>query len=569
MDSKKIINECEKNNINCKIWHNVDNANFIYPENNFFQFYGKSNIGIAFTGGGLRSCCLAIGFLRGFHYINIIKDIKYISSNSGSSWLLGIMSYMNQDINLGDFLGEYISPGNLTIQKLKETNDKCVTSVFHDAKQKNNIIKNNKIKINKYDMYNSWCETISEHILKKYGLDDINMLPTIQNHDKESIIPYVYKSLRKDLPFPIINGSIFIEDSVDISPIEFTPLYYGIPKKIIINENKIIGSYYIEPIGFTSVNDNKEAIKLTEFINNKKNNQQINNKKNNQQINNKKNYKDKMQKNDKMTNNSIDINILKPNHVISISKQISISSSSLPTEIKKKINNYINSETELPFLNYYDPSGYFNDDVKLCDGGFVDNSGFFALLRRNVAKIIFCGISMFNSTSISSNINDSNIAYNFASLFGVATKNNKKCIDINKKNKVFCDKSWDDLILNAKIKYDEKLPMIIYMKLNVEKNEFAGINGNYVASVIFILNYKNNWMDKIPKIINKYINDYKLNICDKLLSCIKIKSTKFEKFPYVSNDVINYDIELVNAMAHISSYDIIENEKDIKNFLML
>ena len=69
--------------IEYKIWKNINNPDFIYPENNYQQF-NNNNIGICLSGGGLRACCFSYGIMRSLYELDLIKNIKYISGNSGS-----------------------------------------------------------------------------------------------------------------------------------------------------------------------------------------------------------------------------------------------------------------------------------------------------------------------------------------------------------------------------------------------------------------------------------------------------------------------------------------------------
>jgi hypothetical protein len=67
-------------NISCSVWY-TDSPNFTYPELTNAQFSSKKDIGIALPGGGLRACVYSLGVLRGLQHLDILKDIKYITSD--------------------------------------------------------------------------------------------------------------------------------------------------------------------------------------------------------------------------------------------------------------------------------------------------------------------------------------------------------------------------------------------------------------------------------------------------------------------------------------------------------
>ena len=342
------------------------------------------------------------------------------------------------------------------------------------------------------------------------------------------------------MPFPIINATMYINNNVLALPIEFTPLYYGISSSIEFDNLKI-GSFYIEPIGFTSINSLREANIMTNYINTFDHN----------------------------VNDYIEIDVQEPTHIISISKQMGISSNAIAEICELKINDNQNKKLDFPILNYYDPSGYFNNQTRLCDGGLIDNTGIIALIKRQVKNIIFCGSCPYVSNIISCNIDESNIASNFAGLFGVAESSRDIYINTNKYNKIFDSDKWDELIMIAKEKYEKNLPMMIYMKLNVLSNEYIGIKGGYEISIIFCQNYKNDWMEKISPELKKYINNDTMYFFDKILSYLSLYPMKFNNFPNIPVEILNYDIELVNAMIHIASYNIVNDKEKIKEFFNL
>ena len=378
--------------------------------------------------------------------------------------------------------------------------------------------------------------------MQKYGLNNLNLLPCVndKNTKIDNNLSFKYKSLRNDVPFPIINATMYINNNVLALPIEFTPLYYGISSSIEFDNLKI-GSFYIEPIGFTSINSLREANIMTNYINTFDHN----------------------------VNDYIEIDVQEPTHIISISKQMGISSNAIAEICELKINDNQNKKLDFPILNYYDPSGYFNNQTRLCDGGLIDNTGIIALIKRQVKNIIFCGSCPYVSNIISCNIDESNIASNFAGLFGVAESSRDIYINTNKYNKIFDSDKWDELIMIAKEKYEKNLPMMIYMKLNVLSNEYIGIKGGYEISIIFCQNYKNDWMEKISPELKKYINNDTIYFFDKILSYLSLYPMKFNNFPNIPVEILNYDIELVNAMIHIASYNIVNDKEKIKEFFNL
>ena len=106
--------------VKARVWTGVGSAGFIFPEQRLSEAEGgvkllqeKKDFGICLSGGGFRATTLALGWIRILHKEGIIKQARYLSSNSGGSWFNTAFSY--QEIYpLELFLGDYIAPMDLT-----------------------------------------------------------------------------------------------------------------------------------------------------------------------------------------------------------------------------------------------------------------------------------------------------------------------------------------------------------------------------------------------------------------------------------------------------------------------
>lgn len=548
-----------KKKIRYKMWLNIDNDEFIHPENFENTIENKEDIGLALPGGGMRACSTSLGFLRGLHKLNILNRIKYISSVSGSSWVVGPMSYMDEKIfNLDDFFGEYVPPNDLTIEKLSKIDDNNFSSLLPNNNFYIDGIENfifDKFESDKYNGKNFWSDTIRSAFFTKYKLDNYNSVPKMKSEDKNQDVKSY--DLRNDVPYPIINGTAFLDTKTDCMPIEFTPLYYGLPGKLMVDNDIIIGNSYIEPIGFTSVKDNDTANRLSHKLSKIK------------------------------TKNIINIPTTIPDNKISLLESVSISSSSIAASTSYSLSDKMYKFLDFTISNYYNPPNFFTDKLRLCDGSLYNNSGIPALVRRNVKKIIFCCSNNMTITNYS-NISKSVLGVNLAGLFGVATSENNLYNGIsieqfNKHSQIFESKKWDELCNKIKTQYDinrnldsvnkitNKSSMIVTIDLNVLPNELAGVKGNYQTSLMVIIFTKDVWVDELPKetqdLINN-VNDVSLeSISDKIASA-SIGEENFENYEFINTNTTNYSKKLVNALTQNASHIIINNENKIRPFLL-
>jgi len=501
IQTKQTIQTSRTNNIKnkeCHVWY-LDSENFQYPEFNYDQFSNKKDIGIALPGGGLRACIYSFGVLRGLQHLGILQETKYITSVSGSAWLTSVYSY--QDITSNDiFLGEYIEPENLTLEKLSNIqNPDEFTSVLYCALPWLNFLKQLIFyllyrPIDK-SMNDLWTQTLGSLLYEKYKLNDFTLMPCISETYNINT-----KKLRDDVPFPIIIGHV--DNDISKTFIEFTPLYYGMP----IKNNNINGSgLYIEPCGMLSITQNILDNKQSTF------------------------------------------NITTNNNVISIMKTACISSNIihiglLYLGLSLKIIDYIGF-TSINFLN---------QKLHMMDGAMLDeHTGITTLIKRRVKNIIFvCPIVTMCSII---NTNEQIIRNN--TMLQIY-------FDQNSINYIF-DKKQYKILLDKMIELDNNnKPIVVQMKMNIVSNNIYGIvhDDDYNPTITFIHPSKNDWLDKINITCKNYINNNQQNNCiTRILSFFSLISSNFRNFPYTSCYHQRYSLQLVNAMSQNASYDVISS----------
>ena len=491
---RSITNNIKNNK--CNVWY-VDSDNFQYPELNYEQFNNKKDIGIALPSGGLRACVYSLGVLRGLQHLGILQETKYITSVSGSSWLTSIFSY--QDITSNDiFLGKYIEPENITLDKLSNIqNPYEFTSVLYGALPWLNYLKYLIIylvyrPINK-NMDDLWTQVLGGIMYDKYKLNDFTLMPNISN-----IYNFNTIKLRGDVPLPIIIG--YVDNVISNTFIEFTPLYYGMP----IKNNAINGTgIYIEPIGMLSITQNI------------------------------------------LDNKQLSFNISTNNNVISIMKSACISSNIIPIQLAK----IGLSLTDIDYIGF-NSIKFLNQKLHMMDGAMIDeHTGITSLIKRRVQNIIFVCTILANENVLNTNeqmIRGNTLLYTY--------------FDQKSPNYIF-DETQYKILLDKMIELgNNNKPIVVQMQMNIVFNNIYGIvyDDDYKPTVTFIHPSKNEWLDKIHITCKNYINNNQQNNCiTRLLSLFSLISANFKDFPYTSFYHQKYSLELVNAMSQNAAYDVI------------
>jgi hypothetical protein len=499
--------------ITCSVW-NINNKDFVFPESELPQFNEKEDIGIALPGGGVRSCAYSLGVLRALHKLNVLQKAKYLTSVSGSSWLNAIYSYQKLYTN-NEILGEYIPPTELNYSKLSNIQTSTeIANVLHDFTVIPDVIHNfiltkivtsveNCLKVNdKTDDFLSRC--YGDSFFAKYGLNNFDTIPTIKNKTLSKYTPV--EELRPDVPFPIILGTVLIQDTEIKSPMEFTPMYYGINT---VNPDIKGSGIYVEPTGYLTFTKNDVKPDIAEY--------------------------------------TFDTSVKAcTNNVISILKASGISSNYEPLLIR--LPNTIYDFTELPQMDYFD------QDVILCDGVVIgDNSGVTSLLKRKVKNIIL--ICSFNSSDDSS-LDNKYFVENNTDIIQMFEDSNPR--------QLFKSSYYPELISSFNKLILKNKPLVVKMDIETVSNTRYGIvikDGNkYTPTVTFIHPSRNEWLNLIPKDSKDYIDNDK-SILKSKLSYLSATNATFINYPFTSFFHLNMSVEYIVAMSQNGSYDIMSNSK--------
>jgi len=425
-----------------------DLSNFVHPELREDLPVGRwlksrKNLGIAMSGGGMRAATCALGWLRALNTLGVLNKARYISCNSGGSWVnlpLSTKDILEKkeeriDISFEEYLGKYVEPSEI------ELNPKELGKggeILAEAGSKIDL-KLNRTEIGvENTRFTQWVARIDRAFVAPYDISNLNDFckglgdAMLWNENMPS-----FRLTDKRFPFTICAGTAYplpIKDKDrKYVPFEFTPLYYGIP----FNPNIYTDLYrtpfpvdggFVQSVAFNSVVTNDSTPRAD------------------------------------VTAGSYFADLPLPTKVFKVA-EISGISSAAPAFTKEAGTGFIKSilgrfGKDLAESSQYDfwspTSGGKSQKLGFIDGALYDNSGVIALLRRGCDTVICC-------VAADSDINERDGVesnwYDFANLFGVAKQKNI-ADDIfktyNRANKVFENskenQQWNKLITALKNK---------------------------------------------------------------------------------------------------------------------
>ena len=230
----------------------------------------RASFGIAFSGGGTRSASASLGELRALRALGWLRRARYITSNSGGSWVTVPYTYLPLAIDEEQFLGDYIPPAELDDRNLRpSTRDPLAFgTAIHNASTIGQLLE-----VGRGD--EAYSDIVASIFLQPFGLHDNEKFFTFHRAALESAL-VANPSLssgdfqiveRQDRPYLIVTGVMIgqqmSKDPDEYFPIEMTPLYTGIRGRFEFEKDDeivVVGGGYVESFGYDSYEPQGDAV---------------------------------------------------------------------------------------------------------------------------------------------------------------------------------------------------------------------------------------------------------------------------------------------------------------------
>jgi hypothetical protein len=513
---------------------------------------GDEDIGVCFSGGGTRSASASLGQLRGLQTIGLMPRIKYISAVSGGSWAATPYTYLPDSIDDYTFLGGYVAPADLETKHFTPTyaprgslaraiSETEVTAAFLYEL----FIKGHGDK--------SYSYVVARRLLQPFELHDKNKFFTYDQASRDSILERNPKLKADDFylqrpgrPYLIVGGTIRRYDFWPWNwrkfenkrmPFEMTPLYVGVRRHFPNGGEwgRSIGGMYIEPFAYDSfapklMNDKEAEVSLQR---------------------------------DWGTFASARF---------TLGDMIGCSGAA-PGEIL--IGQSLGQMPRFRHWNTTDISrGYSDHAYAHGDGGLSENLGLMSLLARRVKNIIVFINSDERVQEITPTKTDVIPRY-AAAYFGEGGSDSFLSGDYSK-NKVFDRADYQNLktAIYQKVLNKEALTFAGTYTIDsssVDPDDLYGLaigkDEKYTVKIYWVFLSSDAWKKQIPPEV------------DAIVSKDGLYPDEFRNFPYLNtflegrgNGLNRYIIDLtvrqVTAMAHLTSWTIVEKKSEIETFFV-
>jgi len=574
-----------------KYWE-YTGTDFRYPEEDFRYletgrglFDGKEDFGIVISGGGTRSATAGFGQLRGLRQAGILQRAKYLSCNSGGSWVSVPFTFYQGDDD--EFFSPYLPPDAITEESLKVIPDKS----FLKSVTKAGVLFRGWSLL-PYSGDESLSKMLGRIFLKRLRIPFKRVIFSLNRDSRDAILEANPRQLgnkdfvlaKEDRPYLIVNGTLHNRRYADIiaavkkgklpqifaaSPdsafhIEMTPLYAGV-KVHHPNEGdngQDIGGGYVEPMAFDgvlrSIDDQAKKAEvrlgakwLPGIVN-------------------------RWQRNSRMFTladmMAISGSALSPADEIAdlpgVKRAIRYLGKPLP--LKVALSLYGPLLNGMPEINHWsirdaiDGRNVKTNEYNMGDGGQTDNIGLIPLLARGVKKAI-----VFINTPTKLKEKDRRIIADaqVARYFGL----DKEHEGVDPRYQVLEDEEKYKELVSELFNRGDGAP-IFESTYQVKQNNYFGVSGNYEIDIMWVyLERCMKWEEDLPANISALIGE-KIRVEDP--DVVEMyEHNLYEHFPnywtFLENfpRVIDLEEEQANLLANYTTWVIDHYQDRINAFL--
>lgn len=234
----------------------------------------KADLGVTFSGGGTRSAAATLGQLRGLQATGLLKHVRYISAVSGGSWSAVPFTYLPQPFDENLFLGDAKDPEALTLGDFRRAKQGSLARAISNTGVTDDFL---------WEMFKlggdeTYARAIGRLFLKPFALDDTDRFFTFHAAARDAVLAgnqktddgqyYLeegdFHTVREGRPYLVVGSTILRVDNTGYSPqkiqCEYTPLYTGVRRLFpkAGRRGAPIGGGYVESFAYDSKNPREQ-----------------------------------------------------------------------------------------------------------------------------------------------------------------------------------------------------------------------------------------------------------------------------------------------------------------------
>eukprot|EP00931_Biecheleriopsis_adriatica_P017564 TRINITY_DN12554_c0_g1_i2.p1 TRINITY_DN12554_c0_g1~~TRINITY_DN12554_c0_g1_i2.p1 ORF type:complete len:573 (-),score=96.76 TRINITY_DN12554_c0_g1_i2:75-1793(-) len=526
--------------VKAKVW--PMRSGFVFPElrsddDGVPALQRKPSFAICLSGGGFRATTLALGWIRALHKMGFLAKAQYLCSNSGGSWFNICFSYQNV-VSIENFLGDYISPDQLTPEHLASTPAGSYSKVIADAKHAGRAMREIIVDWASWDFWREedtvhvrgWSEAVGDEFLSQHGLNDHSCAYGLAGKVAEDTqvatgAAKVHTAMRSDdMPYPVVVGCIQARDhgvahARFYYPFEFSPQYSGVPSNIPDAHPMALGGHLISAYATNSKHGSADSFPAG-------------------------------------ASGLMEVHVP---WVVPLPQVAGISSQAVCQKFGRGNASEDHKFWEFmggPELTVWNSLNFQWKSERFGDGGGCDNIAIYPPLRRSVRTLLVClGFKNNPAKWTTDSVRE------IADKFGRCTSTFKDWMNVegwNKHQRVFPPEKWEEFLTTAQRLEVEDKPVAFNMRLPVLRNDLQGVEGGYEADVFFIANtMPSAWKNSLPSASQDVLEGKGSFGTRKVV----------DGFPGISTHILDYEPEMVNLLSQLASWTMLQQEEELSNLI--
>ena len=336
-------------------------------------------------------------------------------------------------------------------------------------------------------------------------------------------------------PFLIMNGSVMVGGELGCLPLEFTPLYFGLPVSYQSGDVKI-NAVMVEPAGWCHTGP---AAAVSPPVG----------------------------------SGQAAVASVTVSRLVSIHEQSGVSSSNIAQTHGDTMSSDAYKRAQMPEFQCYG-----NGVLRCVDGGSTDNTGILALLRRSVQNVLAClacnlpvsdpGVGDANAHSLGT----------LAGLFGVQKSasgevDSVKDKEYNAQRAVLPASAWDELIAAMRARLQQGQTPVHTLRVPVASNALAGVRGGYTLTLTVVLSTEcKAFVDRLPAETRQQIEKDKatagaggvIQSASNSLQGVGLLAANLATYPYVPVAHLRYSPALAGLMSQQARWTLAQHADDLR-----
>tara|TARA_B100000609_G_scaffold54075_1_gene42103 strand:+ start:29 stop:1522 length:1494 start_codon:yes stop_codon:yes gene_type:complete len=494
----------------------------------------------------MRAAAHALGYLRALHSAGLLARVRYVCSNSGGSWVATPALYQTQ-VSASTFFGPERAPAELELARCREDarQDGGAAKVLADA----NFLRQFFLETAKDALamdflrgkdrvkIRAWSDAVGDCFLAAHGLGDHGAAFAVRGEPaararRETGAELCYEwpgSLGDTAPFPVAVGAVQPKgDPLHSHPLEFTPMYCGVPTPLDLGEGRSLGGNLVEPFGLNAAAPGAASLVGGE------------------------------------QGAPLEVT-LQAKWTVPLTQAVGISSAYVAqTQVDSAREGLWEAAgcDELHLWSGTDPT--YGQETPVGDGGGCDNLAVYAALRRGVRKLLIFYNFYRDPATFKSAEEFAASYYDISGLFGACPETPAyfpgSVEEFNRHQHTFETAEFLGLFEELKQLSEKKEPVLARRTLRVLPCPDMGVRGGFEADVLFLgACCAAGWHDELPF-------ETRAHILEKINAPLQ-EEGEGHALPFIPTNQLDYDPETVSLVSHLAAWTVKRNRDAIKSVL--